>query len=203
MAACHAALPTANDATRPGVASAAANVRFVKLNSEGKPIENQISNFNEQHWNCVLDHHTQLIWEIKQTHQGPHARDNRYAWYDSDSTRNGGHSGSPSYQSCEQSVCNTEAFIALLNANRFCGKSDWRLPTREELRSLVDYGIHFPGPTINHDIFPNTRSEFYWSANSDAEDQDSAWGIGFSFGYDYSYLKVHAAYVRAVSDYRE
>lgn len=38
----------------------------------------------------------------------------------------------------------------------FAGQSDWRLPTRWELATIVDYGIASPGPTINSTIFPST-----------------------------------------------
>ena len=52
-----------------------------------------------------------------------------------------------------------------LTAN-YAGKSDWRLPTTEELMSLTDYTKS--GPAINTFIFPGTpaiESNFYWSAS--------------------------------------
>jgi hypothetical protein len=38
--------------------------------------------------------------------------------------------------------------IACLNKNRFLGHSDWRLPSRNELFSLIDYQQSVPSPTV-------------------------------------------------------
>jgi len=185
-----------NAATSPAGALPA---RYVKLDAQGKILQNQRLSYSKANWFCVLDQQTGLIWEIKQPSSGHHYLLNRYTWFNPNPRRNGGSSGSDKDPLCQQSACNTSAFIKHLNMSRYCGITHWRLPTREELRSLVDYQRQFPGPTIDRDFFPHTLSQFYWSSSPDAEDGDSAWGIGFSFGYDYSYLKIHAAYVRAVS----
>ncbi len=59
-----------------------------------------------------------------------------------------------------------------------CGiDSDWRLPTRRELLSIVHHGAN--GPAIDAGAFPATQSAPYWS--SDAQGGD-AWTVDFSDG---------------------
>lgn len=75
------------------------------------------------------------------------------------------------------------------------GQSDWRLPTRRELMSLVDYGIPAPGPAINTTYFPNTDAHYYWSSTNYAGNTSSAWTVQF---YEGSRVKSGSDYVRCV-----
>ena len=60
------------------------------------------------------------------------------------------------------------------------GYSDWRLPTKEELMSIVVKG---PAPAIDTETFPNTPSEFFWSSSPYASYATGyAWGVDFDFG---------------------
>ncbi|CAN2045259.1 hypothetical protein GMMP1_1510011 [Candidatus Magnetomoraceae bacterium gMMP-1] len=86
-------------------------------------------------------------------------------------------------------------FITKLNAQKFGGYSDWRMPTREELRSIVNYGKVFSA--IDERYFPN-MSEFYWSSSSHASNNDNAWGVGFDHGNGNDDGKSGSYYVRAV-----
>jgi len=100
---------------------------------------------------AVLDRETGLIWE-----RSPST--SRFPW------------GEGAQQNA-QFQC-----IELNTGNR----GGWRLPTLQELRSLVDPTVAPPGPTLpaGHP-FQNVRGDFYWSATSVAADTTSAWFVSF------------------------
>jgi len=54
------------------------------------------------------------------------------------------------------------------------GHSDWRLPNRKELFSLIDRGKLDPALPEGHP-FQNVESECYWSSTPYASDSDHAW----------------------------
>jgi hypothetical protein len=61
------------------------------------------------------------------------------------------------------------------------GFTDWRLPTRKELLTLVDDTRY--NPAINTDLF-QCDSNRYWSSTVDAESpSDCAWCVLFYHGY--------------------
>ena len=144
----------------------------------------------------VRDNVTGLIWEVKQNKDGtknydnPHDADNTYTWYDPDSATNGGSAGTAG------DGTDTDDFINALNSARFGGYSDWRLPGREELRSICDYGRY--DPAINTAFFPNTVSSYYWSSTTSASNTGGAWIIGFYNGGVHWNYKSLNYYVRAV-----
>jgi hypothetical protein len=86
------------------------------------------------------------------------------------------------------------------------GYSDWRLPNRNELQSLVDYTRY--SPAIDNTAFPDTMSFLYWSSTTTqaydplttlAYDPVSAWCVAFDGGEVVSWVKpVPISYVRAV-----
>jgi hypothetical protein len=149
---------------------------------------------------CIKDTRSGLIWELKTHQPGLRNQHNTYSWFRRDSGDNGGFAGYKNGGQCTGSRCDTEGYINAINKRRLCSLSHWRLPSREELASLVDYDIHYPGPVLDRTAFHNAVAQFYWSASADANDKDSAWGIGFAFGYDYAYFKSDAARVRLVHD---
>jgi hypothetical protein len=60
------------------------------------------------------------------------------------------------------------------------GKSDWRLPTRIELMSIVDY--ERAAPLVDPAVFPWTAAEDHWSSSTLASDPTQAWFVGFRDG---------------------
>ena len=74
--------------------------------------------------------------------------------------------------------------------------TDWRLPTINELRSLVDFSCY--SPSINTTYFPNTLSSYYWSSTSYSKSTSYAWSVEFNHGEDPQYYKLNYFYVRAV-----
>jgi hypothetical protein len=64
---------------------------------------------------------------------------------------------------------------------RLGGHSDWRLPTRVELLTLVD-DTRF-NPAIDTDAFPNTPSDWFWTSTPYAPNPtDYAWVVDFGGG---------------------
>jgi hypothetical protein len=139
-------------------------------------------------WSCVLDSNTGLLWEVHTQDGGMRDARHTYTW----------HAANSPVAHCALPECTASKYVESVNRIRLCGASDWRLPTREELRSLVDYTRVYPVPTIDTALFPYTRAQFYWSSSEDASDARSAWGIGFAYGFDYAYPKEHAVHVRLV-----
>lgn len=73
---------------------------------------------------------------------------------------------------------------AVLLTSTFAGENDWRLPTEEELLTLVDYTRTAP-PAINTTMFPSTPSSSFWSSTSHSysnPNQDIAWYVNFESG---------------------
>lgn len=58
----------------------------------------------------------------------------------------------------------------------------WRLPTKEELKGLVDKKTR---PTINLAIFPDTTADPYWSSSPVESDDGITWTFDFGHGYAY------------------
>jgi Protein of unknown function (DUF1566) len=63
------------------------------------------------------------------------------------------------------------------------GHKGWRLPSLEELTSLVDPSIAPPGPTLpTGHPFLTVLSTVYWSATRVDEDARGSWAIHFGLG---------------------
>ena len=181
-----------------------ASERFVPLDEQGNPITRSADNAADStiEWPCVLDRKTGLIWEVKSRNPGLHHRHNTYSWFNPNPEQNGGLAGQPGGAECRARPCDTNAFINISNKTGWCNAHDWRLPTREELRSLVNYATIYPGPTLDTKAFPDAVAQFFWSANPGSKNPDEAWGIGFAFGFDYTYYKSNQVHVRLVREQR-
>ena len=166
---------------------------YQRQNLAGQSLDGPVSN-----WACVRDLHSGLVWEVKSRKPGLHHYQRTFSWYEPASQANGGLPGTPGATDCAQPPCDTHGLVQAVNAAGWCGAHDWRLPSREELRSLVDYAIPYPGPALDSSYFPNALPQFYWSASPAAGNPEEAWGIGFAFGFDYAYPKSNRAWVRLV-----
>lgn len=82
-----------------------------------------------------------------------------------------------------------------INEQGLAGYNDWRVPTIEELRTLVIKGR---SPATDTKYFPATPASFFWSSSPYANNSDYAWDIYFGNGYDYGSSKKDAEYVRLV-----
>lgn len=133
-------------------------------------------------WACTRDNITGLVWELK-VNDASHLRhlSHTYTWYDTNAAVNGGNAGTiGTSASCNSTLthCNTTAYRDAVNALGLCGATDWRLPTADELQSLVHYGLT-SGARIDTTWFPNTPAAFFWSGQNYAPNASGAWGVGF------------------------
>jgi hypothetical protein len=100
-------------------------------------------------------------------------------------------------KSYEHTSYSWEAAKAYCENLTFAGNSDWRLPTRNELQSIVDY-TH-ANPSINATFFPNTAGANHWTSTTNVNNTSNAWGINFYNGnVFYDYPKTGSYYVRPV-----
>ena len=97
--------------------------------------------------------------------------------------------GSPNYMVWSKA----QEYVDQLNHDRFAGFSDWRLPTIEELASLLE-------PTEKNDdlyIDPKFDTRQRWCWSSDKRSSESAWLVFFYRG-SVDYDVYDGSYVRAV-----
>ena len=67
-------------------------------------------------------------------------------------------------------------------ALRTGGYSDWRLPSKNELITIVVKSVPQSGPTINTSYF-SIKFPNYWSATEDTSKPDTAWLVEFVNGW--------------------
>ena len=134
----------------------------------------------------ITDNRTGLMWEKLSDDGTIHDQDTFYTWYTAFTSK-----------------------IATLNGGGgFAGYTDWRLPNRFELETLVDLGRVVPSidPAFNTSCAATctvltcscTRSTYYWSSTTYQGSQGRAWYVIMSDGSVTFDFKSTPNYVRAV-----
>ena len=155
-----------------------AGFNFTKISGTGQALA-----ANATSWSCVKDNVTGLMWEVKTDDNGLHDKDWTYSWYEPDNTKNGGSIGAQNGGSCgSTSNCDTYAYVQAVNVSGWCGYKDWRMPTRDELSGIA--ALDRVNPAIDSNYFPNTISNWFWSSSVSASNNNDAWYVDFSHGYD-------------------
>lgn len=157
-----------------------------------KPSPSGTPNYASTQWKCVYDTATGLTWEGKTVDGGLHDKNNTYTWYDSTDAAN---PGTANGGRCNGSGCDTEKFVAAVNAEQLCSYTNWRMPSKSELEGLVASGS---SPTIDTAYFPNTVANQFWSGSSFAPDPFYAWNVYFGDGRTSAVGKPFSGYVRLV-----
>ncbi len=119
-------------------------------------------------WACVEDTRLNLIWEVKSWQEDFHYYKSSYSWR----YQNKGEKDLGSCILGDRIVpCDTEDLVQRLNQVQYCGVSNWRLPSYDELESLTD-PASVPGkPGINTYLFPRTAKGPYWTSTAEPGDE--------------------------------
>lgn len=163
---------------------------FTKVSNSGNPLPPGAAlGVGPDDWACTLDNVTGLLWEVK-VDNATHLRHLgwTYSWYDSSGTFDGGTPGREDDGVClDEGRCDIEKFVVDVNAQSLCGADDWRMPMREELRSIMHYGR--PAPAVDPDYFPDlpllmagTFAASFWTGSPYAGDFDIAGQVGVPNG---------------------
>jgi len=177
---------------------------FTKIANNGSALHvNATLGTAPTEWACTRDNVTGLVWEVK-TNSGLRSSAHSYTWF---TYRNDGVGiGSSGRNTCSDTLsaapynnqCNTANYVAAVNALGLCGATDWRLPTRRELLSIVHNGTS-TAPMIDTTYFPNTQSWLYWSSELYTPDPSGAWAVklheGSTFA-NYLHANIHIRLVR-------
>ncbi|MGM9428270.1 DUF1566 domain-containing protein [Hydrogenophaga sp. MI9] len=115
---------------------------------------------------CLRDNVTGLIWEGKEA-TGTRAGSNTYS-------NNG-----------TNLATDASGYVIHVNGIGLCGFTDWRLPSRQELLTLMDSG-RTTAASINTTWFPNTPATSFWSGQGLSTDNALAWYASFMGGSSYS-----------------
>jgi len=189
---------------------------FLKISQSGEALS-----ANESQWSCVLDDRTGLYWEIKKYDDS----DLQNGWWKYSMATPPDRNMPDNYDfgQCLNSIsyydnkyCNAFEYIEELNEIELCGFTDWRIPEKEELSSIVrcyedsieppldECGEGHITPALNDKFFPEFHGYTYWtssriSENSDPEIPDYGyWYVSFENGYVSKAESHNAIFVRAV-----
>jgi len=183
-----------------------AGFSFTKLDADGEALSDQTQTYAANPWACVKDNVTGLIWEVK-TSSNRQKSSYTYTWYKSTGINTGGYAGATdgintdgSDACLDTTRCDTEKYVSDINAGNsgagLCGATDWRLPSKHELTSIVNNSK--VGPSIDAAYFPNTQSSYYWSSSPYAGGKFFAWFVSFYDGYAGLNNKNDSRYIRLV-----
>ena len=180
---------------------------YTKLNQFADEVGDDSSDFT-----CIRDNVTGLVWEVKTESSGvlPNTSlregQNHYFWDLGDTTFT---DTSTANSTCpDDTSCGVQSYINEVNSLDFCGGTNWRLPTYNELLGLIDYGKQGQRVLIDESFFPYIPQSGdiknvdlpYWTSQTaaDGTSLSQAYIIDMSNGNDLAYPKEKLAYVRLV-----
>ncbi len=157
----------------PPIPQPIASDRFIKLDASGMPMDIWAGP-----WACILDQKTGLIWENKTDNENIHDAYWTYSWFnqypiikESESLQDASFKGTPNKGDCyfEEERCDTLDLIQRTRTHQLCGLKHWRLPSTEELQSLLDHSVRIGEALIQPAFFPHTKKGDYWTSDFDKD----------------------------------
>ena len=129
-------------------------------------------------WAAVVDEKTKLMWAInpKKTTDSTNQKE-KMTWDEA------------------------QEWAKYVSRQGWCGYNDWRLPTIDELKTLLllkKYKNLHLREDVFADISINTNSYWVWSSSLVAGNSNYAWIVSFDNGYGSHYTKYVNHYVRLV-----
>ncbi|NOX93120.1 MAG: DUF1566 domain-containing protein [Gammaproteobacteria bacterium] len=188
--------------------NSAENPAFVRLDKQGIPLNNQHTKYNDtpegkDHgtlpWACVKDSRTGLTWEVKTNDQSLRNKHWTYTWYEPTHAGKNSYAGKANGGQCrDESSCDTQTYVAAINAGKLCGFDDWRLPHVFELQTLLNRKDNCPGTCIDQHYFPNAAQGGYWSSSPFEGFMCYAWGVDFELADASGAYKNTPLFIRLV-----
>ncbi len=164
--------------------------------SDGELERGAARSFTDNGDGTITDNTTGLMWEKKSNDGSVHDMSNSYTW-------------STGTNDMDGTMVTT--FLATLNSGGgFAGYTDWRIPNLNELHSLLNFEIAYPGPPVFAEFSSActsgctvttcscTSTGNHWSSTTYQQNASSAWFAYFSDGATYDDTKTTAHRVRAV-----
>jgi hypothetical protein len=196
-----------------------ASLSYTKLDRDGNRMPNDSVDYY-----CVRDNQTGVVYEANKADYGFRDRNNTYIWVNEDKTTNGGGTAIPNArelqedeetqsilvgQTCsfpkpngnsgvrENRGCSTENYLRFMNSQSFCGFSDWRLPTIQELQNAVRFEAGESRFDDNFFADGQGLSMRLLSATPSADNNQSAWCVDSDTGRRMLCVKNNRFHVRA------
>ena len=183
------------------VASANVAADFSKIANDGSALPNSAYLGNEpKDWACSYDASTELTWEVKTGDKG--FRDGSWTYTYQALTN----SSTPTQKSIcfNKTSCDTDSFVKQVNSTGLCNITTWRLPTFDELKSIIycSDGKEANGfcskrsnkPQINTAYFPHLQQfKYYWSASTTKFHADRQMILSFYDGLTFNYSDKNSA----------
>jgi len=121
---------------------------------------------------CVTDQLHNLTWQLS---PGEATEQVRVRW-----------GGAGAEKTGEIFFDDWNALITQTSKESLCGYNDWRVPTVDELKTLLQ-PARGDSPWINTEYFPDTLPEAYWSVSSYANYPEHGQTVHFGNGNSYYY----------------
>lgn len=138
--------------------SASVVADFYKIANDGSVLPSTaFLESGSKDWACTYDSSTHLIWEVKTADKG--LRDGQWKYSFTKSLPNQASTG----VCFGKQLCDLENYIQQVNAKELCTEKNWRLPTTEELKSILycSDGKNPDGSCTKRSQLPQTNASYF------------------------------------------